>query len=80
MADTIWAAPYNARQCPECKVWVYTAAGPFAEGDRSKTVADFNHWAENHMPEEDRGKTTIGFPYFGYNTRLVRAVIPTPTP
>jgi hypothetical protein len=77
VAKTVWASPYNARQCPECKVWVYTADGPFAEGDRTKTVADANHWEREHpdaVSQEVRDCGMFSFPHFPYNTRIVEAV------
>ncbi len=74
LADsTVPAAPYEARQCPECKVWVYTAAGPFAEGDETKTMADCLHYERDHADKVERLGNAIGFPYFSYNEKPVRA-------
>jgi hypothetical protein len=67
---TVIAAPYDARQCPVCKVWVYVAAGPFSEGDRTKTVADWNHWEAFHLTPE----TSEMYPFFPFNDSVVQAV------
>lgn len=72
--ETITAEPYTARQCPDCNVWVYCDDGPFAENDRTKTVADWLHYRDEHMPADDAGKSVIGFPYFSYNDTAVTAV------
>lgn len=71
----VWAEPYDARQCPECETWVYTAAGPFAEGDRTKTMADWLHWERFHLEEHPTPATAIGFPFFDYNDTPVEAVL-----
>lgn len=70
------AQPYEARRCPECHLWIYTAAGPFAEGDPTKTEADWLHWEAEHLPEEEtaREALSIGFPFFPYNEEPVEAV------
>lgn len=71
----VLAQPYDARLCPECGVWVYTADGPFAEGDRTKTEADWLHWRDEHLTEADRiSPSVIGFPFFTYNDGPVHAV------
>jgi hypothetical protein len=71
----VYAEPYDARQCPICEVWVYTAAGPFAEGDDpTKTLADYLHWAAEHADPAELGASVVGFPYFGYNEVPVEAV------
>lgn len=69
---TLAAKPYEARQCPECKLWIYTAAGPFAENDQTKPMADAIHYETVHADlVEQRGTNpaipSIGFPYFQYN-------------
>ena len=68
------AAPYDARQCPICETWIYIAAGPFAEGDATKTLADFYHWAGKHATPEELSATAVGFPFFDYNAEPVEAV------
>jgi hypothetical protein len=76
MDRKIAAEPFDARQCPTCKVWVYTAAGPFAEdNDPTKTLADYNHWAREHATPEDLAGSVVGFPYFDYNEQPVEAVL-----
>jgi hypothetical protein len=70
---TVIAAPYEARQCPRCETWVYCAGGPFSEGDRTKTLADWNHWERHHLADADRAGTSIGFPYFPWNQTPVEA-------
>jgi hypothetical protein len=70
----LMAQPYDARQCPKCKVWVFTAAGPFAEGDPTKTVADWLHWEAEHLDPAEADKPAIGFPFFSYNDEPVEAV------
>ena len=42
------AEPYTARLCTICNEWVYVADGPFAENDRTKTLADTQHYKEVH--------------------------------
>lgn len=69
---TVWAEPYTARRCPACETWVYVAGGPFAEGDPTKTVADWLHWQRLHLDDGDTA-TTIGFPYFYFNETAVEA-------
>jgi hypothetical protein len=66
------AAPYTARQCPVCKVWVYCADGPFAEGDRTKTLADWHHWEANHLDPAEATAMAIGFPMFMWNDGPVK--------
>jgi hypothetical protein len=73
-ARTVTAQPYEARQCPACRVWVFTAGGPFAEGDRTKTMADWLHWEANHLDPAEADKVAIGFPFFWWNTVPVEAV------
>lgn len=68
-AERVQAEPFTARRCPECGVWVYTDDGPFAEGDRTKTLADFEHWEREH-----EGKGTDFIPFFPYNEEPVEAV------
>jgi len=79
--ETITAEPYTARRCPDCEVWVYVADGPFAEGDRTKTLADADHYERHHQPAPVEG--AFGFPYFDWNTETVQAVreeTPAPAP
>lgn len=71
----IVAGPYEARQCPICKVWVYTAAGPFGEdGDPTKTLADYLHWENEHSVGAEAAAAVVSFPFFDYNTTSVQAV------
>lgn len=70
----IAAEPWTARQCPTCGVWVYVADGPFAEDDPTKSLTDWFHWRDEHLPDEDRGAVAIGFPFFMYNDQPVDAV------
>lgn len=70
--ETITAGPYEARQCPACQQWIYTAAGPFAEGDRTKTLADADHWEREHANPSDG--PVFGFPFFSFNEKAVEAV------
>lgn len=63
------AGPYTSRQCPTCKVWVYCADGPFAEGDRTKTLADWEHWEKHHLATSVRDP--LGFPFFPWNEASV---------
>lgn len=72
----VLAQPYDARQCPECGVWVYTADGPFAENDRTKTEADWLHWRDEHGSggDDEIAPGVIGFPFFRYNDEPVQAV------
>lgn len=49
---TITAAPFAARRCPACKTWIYTADGPFSEGDPTRTVADWLHWEAEHLDRQ----------------------------
>lgn len=71
----VTAQPFEARQCPECKLWIFTAAGPFAEDDPTKTEADWLHWEAEHLPDDPaaREAVTIGFPFFSYNEEPVEA-------
>lgn len=69
MADTITAGPYEARLCRVCGEWVHTAAGPFAEGDPTKTLADLYHYEDEHGPVEG-----FGIPYMPFNEEPVTAV------
>jgi hypothetical protein len=71
---TTTAQPYEARRCPTCGEWVYTAAGPFFEDDPTKTGADYLHWEANHATPADLAAMTISFPWFDYNTEPVQAV------
>lgn len=67
---------YEAAQCPDCKVWIYTAGGPFAEGgDRTKPLADAEHWETEHATDEERSGAVFGFPYFFANDKPVEAVV-----
>lgn len=76
MDRKIVAEPYDAGQCPICKVWVYLAAGPFAEdNDPTKPLADYNHWAREHATPEELSGSVIGFPFFSYNEQSVEAVL-----
>lgn len=73
MTKTKTAKPFEARYCPECDAWIYTADGPFAEDDRTKTVADYIHWAVEHsldLPDADDF-----FPFFDWNDKTVTAEI-----
>lgn len=72
---TVTAQAYDARQCPICQTWVYTAAGPFAEGDATKTLADYEHWAAEHATAEELNQQAVGFPYFSFNDTPVLAVV-----
>jgi len=63
------AQPYEARLCTVCDTWIYTAAGPFAEGDPTKTMADILHY-EAHALARDG----IGFPFMRFNEEPVRAI------
>lgn len=72
---TILAGPYEARQCPICEVWIYTAGGPFAENDPTKTQADYYHWEAAHATAEQLNSAVVGFPYFPHNTEPVTAII-----
>jgi hypothetical protein len=66
--------PYEARLCPACRTWIYTAAGPFAEEDPTKTLADLNHWEDaGHQRPEGM---TFGRPYFHWNTKPVEVDVP----
>lgn len=71
--EVIEAAPYEARQCPTCHEWVYTAAGPFFEDDPTKTGADYLHWEANHATPAELKGSVIGFPFFDYNDVPVMA-------
>jgi hypothetical protein len=85
---TVLAHPYDARRCPICGVWVFTAAGPFdpKEGipgpdgriypDETKELATFLHWRDEHATPEDLSGDQIGFPFFDYNDVPVQAVLP----
>lgn len=68
------AQPYEARRCPECHLWIYTAAGPFAEGDPTKAEADWLHWEAEHLAEAPPSASAFGFPFFTYNEEPVEAV------
>jgi hypothetical protein len=73
-AITVIAEPYDARQCPVCKAWIYTAVGPFAEdNDPTKTLADYEHWATEHATEDQLSNFVIRYPYFDYNDQPVEA-------
>lgn len=76
---TIVAQPYEARQCPECKLWVLVSRGPFAEGDSTKTLADANHWEAHHVPEGTDTSKVLGFPFFSFNAEPVVATWEQPT-
>ena len=70
------AEPYDARLCPVCETWIYVADGPFAEGDPTKPLADFNHWRREHATEEEKiPGATVTFPFFDYNDEPVEAVV-----
>lgn len=76
--DTVVAGPYQARQCPECKVWIFTDLAPYAEDDPTKTLRDYLHWFAHHgqEPEPDpNGVTVIDIPWFTHNSETVEAVI-----
>lgn len=79
MTDTIKAQPYEARRCPICNTWIYTAGGPFSEDDPTKTYADYDHLHTEH-PEviQGAGNGSVGFPFFSYNDEPVDAVPPRP--
>jgi hypothetical protein len=72
---TIVARPYEACQCPECGEWVYAAAGPFAEGDRTKPLAAWLHWQRYHLTADEAAQTVIGFPYFRFNDQAIESVL-----
>jgi len=73
--ETVTAPPYTAAQCPECKVWVLTSEGPFSEGDRTKSYADWLHWRDEHLDPTtaDESRPQM-FPYFFGNKETVTAV------
>lgn len=75
MATTISAPPYTARQCPECKVWVYVDLAPFGEDDPTKSLRDCFHWEREHATDDEKGAAVFGFPFFTYNDATVEAVI-----
>lgn len=68
------APPFTARQCRDCGVWIFVAYGPFAEGDRTKTVADYLHYEAEHLSAEEAAKVAVGFPYMPWNEEPVEAV------
>jgi hypothetical protein len=75
----ITAKPYTARQCTVCHKWIYVDNGPFAEdGDRTKTLADAEHYEAEHATADDytdaNGGRVFGFPYMAYNIKTVQAV------
>jgi len=81
MTDTqqhIEAQPFEARQCPICKLWIFTAAGPFAEGDPTKTQADYYHWEAAHATAEQLNASPVAFPYFTFNKEPVTAMLREP--
>lgn len=80
----VLAGPYCARLCPDCDTWIYTAAGPFAEGDPTKTLADMNHWEREHdevktlADEAERVRTepiVLMRPFMQFNKEPVWAVL-----
>jgi hypothetical protein len=73
--DVRKAAPYEARRCPTCGLWVFTAAGPFFEDDPTKTGADYLHWEAEHATPDELAAMTISFPFFDYNTEPVIATV-----
>lgn len=81
--ETVFVGAWTARRCPDCNVWIYCDDGPFAEGDRTKTEADWLHYSRFHTPTVNPGGITgvngadvIGFPYFEWNEVPVIAVRP----
>jgi len=64
------AGPYEARLCEICDTWIYTAAGPFAEGDPTKTMADIVHYEREHAPR--RGQ--VSYPFMRFNVAPVQAI------
>lgn len=72
----IAAGPYMARKCPICGVWVFTDAGPFGEGDPTKTVADWDHYEAEHQAEhEGDDGPVLGMPFFQHNEVGVEAIV-----
>lgn len=73
--QTVIAEPYDARQCPFCKVWIFTAAGPFAEGDPTKTFAEILHIERQHpdLVEGEPGSFRL-VPFCDYNEEPVEAI------
>lgn len=63
---------YTARQCTVCSKWVYCADGPFAEGDRTKTLADVNHLNDEHGDVFKReGERVWSFPFMYWNDKAI---------
>jgi hypothetical protein len=73
---TVVAQPHDACQCPRCKVWIYVAAGPFADEDPTKEMATWLHWRDEHLTDEERRDQTraFAFPLFDYNEQPVEAI------
>lgn len=67
------AGPYEARLCPACDTWIYTAAGPFAEDDMTKTMADILHYEAEHKTDRIE-EGVFGFPYMRHNEEPVDAI------
>ena len=75
------AGPGEARLCPACGAWIFTAFGPFESGDRTKTLADANHWMKHHAgpiePEPGMVQAT-SFPLMPFNDETVEAIVERP--
>jgi hypothetical protein len=69
------AEPYTARRCDICDTWIYCADGPFAEGDPTKTIADYDHWAAHHATPAELAGPVIGFPYMPWNDGPVKIAV-----
>lgn len=76
-APRIQAGAYEARRCPDCGHWIFTGAGPFAEGDRTKTVAELNHYERFHAEQVEQADGPMGsvgmFPFMRFNEAPVEA-------
>jgi hypothetical protein len=59
------AAPFTAKQCPECKVWIH-------HDPTSAITTDYIHWKIEHEATEP--EDCIGFPYFFWNEETVDAI------
>ena len=80
--DVISAEEYQAKKCPVCSEWIFVDCAPFAEGDRTKPLRDFAHYATAHKDLYEAACTTtpsgvlIGsIPWMDYNTEPVMALI-----
>jgi len=64
--------PYTVMICRECDAIIDPDSAPYAEGDRTKPTADYEHYAAKH-PEllKPAGPHAIGFPYTPWNDKPV---------